>query len=218
MSKQEKARIQNPIAIPEPTNEVSALWRTCQALKEAVEVLQGERGNREAALKVDVNELRDELINGNVVVGNVAPGGATTTLFALTDTTLDTQIQGSFLYNQNGTQWYPSINALWDDTNQQFKLDLDSVIQWLDTSQAQYVTGAAFEEATGAGGTPDPDPNLGNVSVLVTAESGTVNAGTFTSDIGDITWTYTNGDPTSGAVVQFEPSLCGITAGYCKSF
>ena len=219
MSKQEKARIQNPIAIPEPTNEVSALWRTCQALKEAVEVLQGERGNREAALKVDVNELRDELINGNVVVGNVAPGGATTTLFALTDTTLDTQIQGSFLYNQNGTQWYPSINALWDDTNQQFKLDLDSVIQWLDTSQAQYVTGAAFEEATGAGGTPDPDPNLGNVSVLVTAESGTVNAGTFTSDIGDITWTYTNGDPTSGAEQGYVTDVSAYTGSksiFCK--
>lgn len=46
--------LQKPIAIPEPTNEPDALWRTTQALKEAVEVLQGQRGSREAALKADL--------------------------------------------------------------------------------------------------------------------------------------------------------------------
>jgi hypothetical protein len=48
------AFVQKPIAIPEPTNEPDALWRTTQALKEAVEMLQGQRGRREAALKADL--------------------------------------------------------------------------------------------------------------------------------------------------------------------
>jgi len=49
-------KVQSPISIPEPTNEVDALWRTTQALKEAVEVLQGIRGDRAAALAVDLEQ------------------------------------------------------------------------------------------------------------------------------------------------------------------
>lgn len=51
------ANIQKAIAIPEPTDQPDALWRTTQALKEAVEVIQGQRGNRAAALECDVDEL-----------------------------------------------------------------------------------------------------------------------------------------------------------------
>ena len=170
MSKQAKSRIQNPIAIPEPTNEVSALWRTCQALKEAVEILQGERGNREAALKVDLDDFRDELIQGSVAVGSVIPGGATTTLVELLDTTLDTQAQGSFLYNQDGTQWYPSIKATWSEANARFEFDVDTALTWDDEGIRN---GVVLSEVY-TGPNPDPDPNLGSVVFLASFENAAI--------------------------------------------
>ena len=51
--------IQRPISIPEPVNKVDSLWRTSQALKEAVEVIQGIRGNREYALRCQLQNLED---------------------------------------------------------------------------------------------------------------------------------------------------------------
>ena len=51
------AIIQKAISIPEPTNDPDALWRTTQALKETVEVMQGIRGNREYALLSDLDNL-----------------------------------------------------------------------------------------------------------------------------------------------------------------
>jgi len=102
MSKQEKQKIQNPIAIPEPTNNVDALWRTCQALKEAVEVLQGIRGNRAAALKVDLDSLGD----------TITPGGGVDTFFDLTDTVLTGQAIGDLVYNQDATNWFVTGSAM----------------------------------------------------------------------------------------------------------
>lgn len=55
------AFVQRSVAIPEPTNEPDALWRTTQALKEAVEMLQGDRGSRAAALSTDVDALINDL-------------------------------------------------------------------------------------------------------------------------------------------------------------
>jgi hypothetical protein len=172
MSKQEKQKIQNPIAIPEPTNNVDALWRTCQALKEAIEVIQGDRGNREAALKVDLNDLRDELINGGVSVGSVSNN----TLFGLLDTTLDTQIQGSFLYNQDGTQWYPSIKATWSEANARFEFDIDTALTWDDGGIRN---GLALNEVY-VGPSPDPDPDLVNVIFLASFEDANIIQAPFT--------------------------------------
>ena len=53
---------QRPISIPEPVNKVDSLWRTAQALKEAVEVIQGIRGNREYALKCELQGLEDVVV------------------------------------------------------------------------------------------------------------------------------------------------------------
>ena len=55
------ANQQKPVGIPEPTNDPDSLWRTTQALKEAVEILQGTRGNRAAALKSDLTASVVEL-------------------------------------------------------------------------------------------------------------------------------------------------------------
>ena len=55
------AELQRAISIPEPTDNVDSLWATCIALKEAVEVMQGIRGNREYALKTDVDAAINEL-------------------------------------------------------------------------------------------------------------------------------------------------------------
>jgi hypothetical protein len=67
------ATVQKAIAIPEPTDAPDALWRTTQALKEAVEVLQGIRGNRAAALLCEVQELIDGIQYDEVAGGPYAP-------------------------------------------------------------------------------------------------------------------------------------------------
>lgn len=97
MSQQELRKVQSPIAIPEPTNQVDALWRTCMALKEAVEVLQGLRGNRAAALKVELNDLGDTINAG---------GPGIDTFFELLDTNLTTQAVNHLVYNADGTNWW----------------------------------------------------------------------------------------------------------------
>ena len=53
--------IQRPMSIPEPVNKLDSLWRTAQALKEAVEMMQGIRGNREYALKCELEDLSDRV-------------------------------------------------------------------------------------------------------------------------------------------------------------
>ena len=66
------ATLQKPIPIPEPTNDVDSLWKTCQALKEAVEVFQGLRGNREYALLSDLEEgINNIAVDGINVTGSV---------------------------------------------------------------------------------------------------------------------------------------------------
>ena len=44
------------ISIPEPTNDPDALWRSVLILKEAVEILQGIRGNRAAVTKSEYDK------------------------------------------------------------------------------------------------------------------------------------------------------------------
>ena len=70
---------QKAISIPEPTNEVNALWSSVKALKEAVEMIQGIRGDREAALKVDVLEELDDL-QEQIKAIDVSGGGTPTAL------------------------------------------------------------------------------------------------------------------------------------------
>ena len=56
---------QKAISIPEPQVDLKSLWTTAKALKEAVEILQGIRGNRAAALESDVadriNHIQDQI-------------------------------------------------------------------------------------------------------------------------------------------------------------
>jgi hypothetical protein len=106
MSQQELRKVQSPIAIPEPTNQVDALWRTCMALKEAVEVLQGLRGNRAAALKVELDNLGDTINLG----GGGGGGGGVDTFFELLDTDLSGQAVNHLVYNADGTNWFPTGN------------------------------------------------------------------------------------------------------------
>ena len=108
MSQQELKKIQNPIAIPEPTNQVDALWRTCQALKEAVEVLQGIRGNRAAALKVELDNLGDTINTG----GTGGGGTGVDTFVALLDTNLTGQAIGDLVYNADATNWFVTGSAM----------------------------------------------------------------------------------------------------------
>lgn len=70
------ACVQRPISIPEPVNEVDSLWVTTKALKEAVEVIQGIRGNREYALVCDTTETTNDLQNqiNNIVTGTGGSG------------------------------------------------------------------------------------------------------------------------------------------------
>ena len=53
--------VQKAISIPEPTNDLDALWNTTKALKEAVEIMQGIRGDREYLLVEDFNSKLADL-------------------------------------------------------------------------------------------------------------------------------------------------------------
>ena len=53
--------VQIDISIPEPTNDLDALWSTTKALKEAVEMIQGIRGNREYVLVEDLEKQLDDI-------------------------------------------------------------------------------------------------------------------------------------------------------------
>jgi len=56
---------QRPISIPEPTNDVDSLWASVKALKEAVETIQGIRGDRayvtESAYDSTLANIEDRL-------------------------------------------------------------------------------------------------------------------------------------------------------------
>ena len=58
------------ISIPEPTNDPDALWKTVKALKEAVEILQGIRGDRAAVTEDEfirtIAELEDRMDAGGI--------------------------------------------------------------------------------------------------------------------------------------------------------
>lgn len=51
------------ISIPEPTPDPDALWKTAKALKEAVEILQGIRGNRAAVTQTEFDAAMAHLEN-----------------------------------------------------------------------------------------------------------------------------------------------------------
>lgn len=53
--------VQRRISIPEPTNDVDSLWRSVKALKEAVEMIQGIRGNRGYILEGDFDNAIGDL-------------------------------------------------------------------------------------------------------------------------------------------------------------
>jgi hypothetical protein len=120
------AIVQKAISIPEPVNQVDSLWRTTQALKEAVEMIQGIRGNREYALLCD---LEDATTIINNIVGGGIPG--ITTLVALSDTDLSGQAQYDLLYNADGANWEDTAGLLqWNGSYLQ--LANANAINWLD--------------------------------------------------------------------------------------
>jgi len=103
------AFIQRSIAIPEPTNEPDALWRTTQALKEAVEMLQGDRGSRAAALvsnvDVSINDLQVQIDALTLSAGGVnsfnTRTGAVVPLQSDYDSFFLTQAEGDALYEDD---------------------------------------------------------------------------------------------------------------------
>jgi len=124
------ANVQRPISIPEPINQVDSLWRTAQALKEAVEVIQGIRGNREYALLCD---LQDATTIINNITGGTVPG--ITSLNALTDTDLTGQATGDLLYNFDGSNWRDTAGQIvW--TGSALQLANDLAINWLNNAAA----------------------------------------------------------------------------------
>ena len=100
-------------------------------------------------------------------------------------------------------------------------LPWETPIQWEDdTTPTPVITDFLVFAGFTPGGEPAPDPNLGNVTLLVTGE--TAAAGfttTFSADIGGVGWTYTNGDPFSGAEVGYPTnanSKHGNFSIFCK--
>jgi hypothetical protein len=117
------SKVQRPISIPEPTNDVDSLWRTSQVLKEAVEIMQGIRGNREYALKCDLDDLAagatfTTIVSGGGGGGDLEFGGA----------------QYDMLFNTDGVTWGPSNGELkWNPSAKSLQLDNDISISWEDS-------------------------------------------------------------------------------------
>jgi hypothetical protein len=90
-------------------------------------------------------------------------------------------------------------------------------IQWEDATPTAYdmLVFAGFVP----GDAPVPDPNLGNVSLLVTGETALNFTGSFSADIGGVGWTYTGGDPFSGAELGYVTTSNfknGLRSIFCK--
>jgi hypothetical protein len=125
-----RTRVQKAIGIPEPTNKPDSLWRTTQALKEAVEVIQGIRGNREYALLCDLEDT-------NTFVNNVlGAGSGVDTFFDLTDTDLTGQVQYDLAFNADGTNWEVTGSNLHWVPNSYLELGTDIAINWVDSAAA----------------------------------------------------------------------------------
>lgn len=102
------ANVQRPISIPEPTNNVDALWSSVKALKEAVETIQGIRGNREYALETklldEINDLEqqiDAIAIASGVVSFNSRSGAVVPLQADYDSFFLTQAEGDAIYEDD---------------------------------------------------------------------------------------------------------------------
>lgn len=103
-------RIQRPISIPEPTNEVDSLWRTTQVLKEVVEIMQGIRGNREYALKCDLDDLTSNVTNITVTGSGGGSGGLP--VGQLYDLVFNSDGNDTYQATNGGLRWNTSSNSL----------------------------------------------------------------------------------------------------------
>lgn len=151
--------LQKAIAIPEPTNDPDALWRTTQALKEAVEVSQGIRGNREAALKCDLDEVGDTV---TTIISGGTPG--ITNLVDLSDTDLIGQVQYDMFFNADGSEWQHTAGDLqWNPDLDYLQLANAHSINWLNTLSASI---ELIDFTAGTAG----DDNWGDVALLAKFE------------------------------------------------
>lgn len=158
--------VQRAIAIPEPTNEVDSLWRTTQALKEAIEIMQGIRGNREVVLKSELENTVTSIIQ---ISGG---GGGATSLFDLSDTTLTGQSQYDLVFNADGSEWQDTAGELiWNPTADYLQLANGHSINWLDN-------GAVTREVIILSDVGQPDLPLErnyNEDLLVSAAAGSTS-------------------------------------------
>lgn len=197
------ATIQSPIGIPEPTNDVDSLWRTTQALKEAVEILQGTRGNRPAALQSDLDIVGDTVTT--IISGG---GGGITSLVDLTDTDLIGQVQYDMFFNADGTEWQNTAGELiWNPDLDYLQLANEHSINWLTVgaSSVEFLNFFSIEETV-----------PGDTVVLLDFNDGTEGGSSATNrgSAGAVTF-QTNATTTSGAA--FEGAFGGHIIGASSS-
>ncbi len=179
------ANVQKAISIPEPTNKVDALWNTTKFLKEAVETIQGIRGNREYTLKCDFDELSSLVAGLEIGTGG---GGTpsdefvTSMAFNTSDGVLTLQrnlsidltesldgryaldfgtgLVGDMLY-YDGAAWIATNGDLqWDEPNARLELAHAHSINWMDSTALNSIKLLDF--ISGAAG----DPFFDNVVLL----------------------------------------------------
>ena len=215
--------VQRAISIPEPTNEPDSLWRTAQALKETVEVMQGVRGNREYALKC---ELEDTTTIVNNITGGFIPG--ITSLVDLIDTDIVPQAQYDMFYNDDGNLWKDTAGALqWNPTLGHLQLANALSINWLNSAS----TTVKLLELTAGGGDPlvqdvlfQADWEGANLATTYTEESQYLEAGTFfgntqistTSPIFNTSSLLTTGAATASERVTFLVDTPALWSGTGK--
>jgi len=161
-----------------------------------------------AAAAVALNDLSDVSVpvpndedvlsfdqgSGQWVASAIASGGVNT-LVDLLDTDLSGQLQYDLLFNADSSEWQPTGQAFQWFPGQYIQLGNDIAVNWYDSVASS--TELLNFSSIFVGGTPTPDPDIGSVTLLVSAETANVSSGSFTADIGGVGWTF-SGTPTSG--------------------
>lgn len=143
---------------------------------------------------IDEDVLTWDQGSGQWIASAIASGGVNT-LVDLLDTDVSAQLQYDLLFNADGSEWQPTGQDFQWFPGQYLQLGNTTAINWYDAVAAS-VEHLAFVN-TVVGAPPASDPDIGSVTLLVSAETADVGAGTFTADIGGVGWTY-SGTPTSG--------------------
>ena len=130
--------VQRAISIPEPTNNVDSLWSSVKAIKEAVETIQGIRGDREYALDSVMNEAINDLqVQINKIDVSTSAGATLTGVWQFDDGTGATDPGAGKLKFNNAT--IGSVTAIYINNETKPGVDVDNILSFLASGDDIYI-------------------------------------------------------------------------------